>query len=152
VVPWKFAFRGDIATYRSRRRREREEEERRQELEKRLKEHEEKLTADIERRVATTVNEMAPTHGLPLVQVPSAHKSNCASGGSRRAKGNRRSSSGQPTVPCGWHLSAHQMWASQTIRQHQNEGMSNSHFYYLNNWSYILLWFLWTGIHNANNN
>jgi hypothetical protein len=41
---------GDIATYRSRRRRrEREEEERRQELEKRLKEHEEKLTADIER-------------------------------------------------------------------------------------------------------
>jgi hypothetical protein len=50
VVPWKFGFRGDIATYRSSpRRREREEEERRQELEKRLKEHEEKLTADIER-------------------------------------------------------------------------------------------------------
>jgi hypothetical protein len=49
VVPWKFGFRGDIATYRShRRRREREEEERRQELEKRLKEHEEKLTANIE--------------------------------------------------------------------------------------------------------
>jgi hypothetical protein len=48
-VPWKFAFRGDIATYRSRRRRrEREAEEGRQELEKRLKEHEEKLTADIE--------------------------------------------------------------------------------------------------------
>jgi hypothetical protein len=41
VVPWKFSFRGDIATYRShRRRREREEEERRQEIEKRLKEHE----------------------------------------------------------------------------------------------------------------
>jgi hypothetical protein len=60
VVPWKFAFRGDIATYRScRRRREREEEERRQELEKRLKEHEEKVTADIERRVAAAVNEMA---------------------------------------------------------------------------------------------
>jgi hypothetical protein len=38
VVPWKFGFRGDIATYRSRRRRkEREEEERRQELEKYLK-------------------------------------------------------------------------------------------------------------------
>jgi hypothetical protein len=50
VVPWKFAFRGDIATYRSRRRRrEREEEERRQELEKRLKEHEEKVMTDIER-------------------------------------------------------------------------------------------------------
>jgi hypothetical protein len=28
VVPWKFAFRGDIATYRSRRRRECKEEER----------------------------------------------------------------------------------------------------------------------------
>jgi hypothetical protein len=74
VVPWKFGFRGDIATYRSRRRRrEREEEEQRQELEKRLKEHEEKLMADIERRVAAVVNEMAPAQGLPLVQVPSAH-------------------------------------------------------------------------------
>jgi hypothetical protein len=60
VVPRKFGFRGDIATYRSRkRRREHEEEERRQELEKRLKEHEEKLTTNIERRVAAAVNEMA---------------------------------------------------------------------------------------------
>jgi hypothetical protein len=80
VVPWKFGFKGDIATYRShRRRREHEEEERRQELEKRLKEHKEKLTADIERRVAAAVNEMAPAQGLPLVQVPSAHFSSCAS-------------------------------------------------------------------------
>jgi hypothetical protein len=80
VVPWKFGFRGDIATYQSRRRRrEREEEERRQKLEKRLKEHEEKLTADIEWRVAATVNEMAPAQGLPLVQVLSAHFSSCAS-------------------------------------------------------------------------
>jgi hypothetical protein len=76
----------------------------------------------------------------------------CFRGGSRRAKGNRRSSSGQPTVPSGWHLSAHQMWGSQAIRQHQNEGMYSSCFYYINNWSYILLWFLWTRIHNANNN
>jgi hypothetical protein len=76
VVPWKFAFRGDIATYQSyKRRRYREEEEQRQELEKRLKEHEEQVTADIERRVAAAVNEMAPSRGLPLVQVPSAHKS-----------------------------------------------------------------------------
>jgi hypothetical protein len=80
VVPWKFAFRGDITTYRSRRRRsEREEEERQQELEKRLKEHEDKVTTDIERRVAATINEMTPFGGLPLVQVPSAHKSSCAS-------------------------------------------------------------------------
>jgi hypothetical protein len=57
VVPWKFGFRGDIGTYRSRRRRrEREEKERRQELEKRFKEHKEKLTADIKRRVATAIN------------------------------------------------------------------------------------------------
>jgi hypothetical protein len=70
VVPWKFALRGDIATYRSRRRRrEREEEERRQEIEKILKEHGEKVTVDIERRVATALNEMAPSGGLPLVQV-----------------------------------------------------------------------------------
>jgi hypothetical protein len=53
--------------------------ERSQELEKRLKEHEEKVTTDIERRVDATVNEMAPSGGLPLVQVPSAHKSSCAS-------------------------------------------------------------------------
>jgi hypothetical protein len=37
------------------------------------------VKADIERRVAATVNEMAPAQGLPLVQVPSAHKSSCAS-------------------------------------------------------------------------
>jgi DNA-binding transcriptional MerR regulator len=80
VVPWKFAFRGDIATYQSRRRRrKREEEEWRQELEKRLKEHEEKVTAHIERQVAAVVNEMAPSGGLPQVQVSSTHKSSCAS-------------------------------------------------------------------------
>jgi hypothetical protein len=79
VVPWKFGFRGDITTYRShRRRREHEEEEQRQELEKRLNEHEEKVTADIERRVVAAVNEMAPAQGLPLVQVLSTHKSRCA--------------------------------------------------------------------------
>ena len=37
------------------------------------------MTADIERRVAAALNEMAPSGGLPLVQVPSAHKSSCAS-------------------------------------------------------------------------
>jgi hypothetical protein len=37
------------------------------------------LTADIERRVVTTINEMAPAQGLPLVQVPSARKSSCVS-------------------------------------------------------------------------
>jgi hypothetical protein len=79
VVPWKFAFRGDIATYRShRRRREREEEERWQVIKKILKEHEENVMTDFERRVAATLNEMAPSRGLPLVQVPSAHKSSCA--------------------------------------------------------------------------
>jgi hypothetical protein len=36
------------------------------------------VTTDIERRVAATVNEMAPSGGLPLVQVHSAHKSSCA--------------------------------------------------------------------------
>jgi hypothetical protein len=37
------------------------------------------LTADIERRVADTVNEMAPAQGLPLVHVLPAHRSSCAS-------------------------------------------------------------------------
>jgi hypothetical protein len=35
--------------------------------------------ADIERRVAAAVIEMAPAKRLPLVQVPSAHFSSCAS-------------------------------------------------------------------------
>jgi hypothetical protein len=49
VVPWKFAFRGNFATYRSRKtRREREEDELRQEIEQTLTEHEEKMTAEIE--------------------------------------------------------------------------------------------------------
>jgi hypothetical protein len=53
---------GDIATYQSRRRRrEREEEERQQEIEKILKEHEEKVTADIERRMFAALNEMTPS-------------------------------------------------------------------------------------------
>jgi hypothetical protein len=37
------------------------------------------VTVNIERRVAAAVNEMAPSGGLPLVQLPSAHKSSCAS-------------------------------------------------------------------------
>jgi hypothetical protein len=34
---------------------------------------------DIEGRVTAALNEKAPSGGLPLVQVPSAHKSSCAS-------------------------------------------------------------------------
>jgi hypothetical protein len=37
------------------------------------------VTAEIEQRVVAAVNEMAPSGGLPLVQVPSGHKSSCAS-------------------------------------------------------------------------
>jgi hypothetical protein len=88
VVPWKSAFRGDIATYRGRRRRrERKEDEQWQEIEKRIKEHEEKVTTDIKWRVAAAVNEMAPSRGLSLVQVPSAHKSSCAFAAAPKSKG-----------------------------------------------------------------
>jgi hypothetical protein len=37
------------------------------------------VTTNIERQVAATLNEMAPSGGQPLVQVPSTHKSSCAS-------------------------------------------------------------------------
>jgi hypothetical protein len=37
------------------------------------------VTTEIERRVVAALNEMAPSGGLPLVQVPSDRKSNCAS-------------------------------------------------------------------------
>jgi hypothetical protein len=83
VVPWKFDFRGDIATYRNRRRRrESEEEERRQEIEKRLTKHEEKVTVNIEWRVAAAVNEMAPSRGLPLVHSFCSQKQLCFRNGS----------------------------------------------------------------------
>jgi hypothetical protein len=130
-----YAFRGDIATYRShRRRREREEEEQRQELEKRLKEHEEKVTADIEWRVAATVNEMAPAQGLPLVQVPCAHKSSCASAvvpeEQRAIEGVQVDSQRYPVedicqrTRCELH---------KPFSNIKNEGMSNSCLYYLDN-------------------
>jgi hypothetical protein len=35
------------------------------EIDKRLKEHEQKVTADIERLLAAALNEMAPSRGLP---------------------------------------------------------------------------------------
>jgi hypothetical protein len=102
----------------------------------------------IERWVAAAGNEMAPFGRLPLVQVPSSHKSSCAS---VVVPEEQREIEGVQ-VDSQRYTVEHQMWASQSIRQHQNEGMYNSSFYYLYNWSYMLLWFLWTTIHNANNN
>lgn len=87
VVPWKFAFKRNIDTYRSRkRRREREEEQWRQQMEQRLKEQDERMQAEIERRVAATINEIAHSGALPEQRLaldpiisPSARKSSCAS-------------------------------------------------------------------------
>jgi hypothetical protein len=50
VVPWKYAFKGNLDSYKSRKRRkEREEEHWRQIMEQRLKEQEEKMQVEIER-------------------------------------------------------------------------------------------------------
>jgi hypothetical protein len=81
VVSWKSAFKGNLDSYKShKRRREREEEHWRQ----RLKQQEEKMQAEIERRVAVTISQIAHSGALPEVPLqpvisPSARKSSCAS-------------------------------------------------------------------------
>jgi hypothetical protein len=159
VIPWKFSFGGDIATYWSRkRRREREEEERRQEIEKRFKEHGEKVTTEIGWRVAAAVNEMAPSGGLPLVQVPSAHKSSCASAAvpeeQRAIEGVQVDNQRYPVddicrrTTCELHKPFDNIKMKVCIIHAFISSIIDA---------YILLWILWTGIHNdgiihANNN
>jgi hypothetical protein len=57
VVPWKYAFKGNLNSYRSRKRRkECEEDHWRQMMEQRLKEQDEKMQVEIERRLAITIS------------------------------------------------------------------------------------------------
>jgi hypothetical protein len=85
VVPWKYAFKGNLDSYKShKRRKERKEEHWRQMMEQRLKEQEEKMRVEIERRMAVTISQIAKIGALPevpldLVINPSARKSSCAS-------------------------------------------------------------------------
>jgi hypothetical protein len=84
-VPWKYAFKGNLDSYRSRKRRkEREEDHWHQMMEQRLKEQDEKMQVEIERRLAVTISKIAQTGALPEVPLdpvisPSAQKSSCAS-------------------------------------------------------------------------
>jgi hypothetical protein len=85
VVPWKYAFKGNLDSYRSRKRRkEREEDHWHQMMEQRLKEQDEKMQVEIEQRLAVTISKIAQTGALPEVPLdpvisPSARKSSCAS-------------------------------------------------------------------------
>jgi hypothetical protein len=85
VVSWKYAFKGNLDSYKSRKRRkEREEEHWRQMMEQRLKEQDEKMQVEIERRLAATISQIAQTGALPEVPLnpvisPSARKRSCAS-------------------------------------------------------------------------
>jgi hypothetical protein len=85
VVSWKCAFKGNLDSYRSRKRRkEREEDHWRQMMEQRLKEQDEKMQVEIEQRLAVTISKIAQTGALPEVPLdpvisPSARKSSCAS-------------------------------------------------------------------------
>jgi hypothetical protein len=85
VVSWKYAFKGNLDSYRSRKRRkECEEDHWRQMMEQRLKEQDEKMQVEIERRLAVTISKIAQTGALPEVPLdpaisPSAQKSSCAS-------------------------------------------------------------------------
>jgi hypothetical protein len=85
VVPWKYAFKGNLDSYKSlKRRKERKEEHWRQMMEQRLKELEEKMQVEIERRLTVMVSQIAKTRALPEVPLdpvisPSTRKSRCAS-------------------------------------------------------------------------
>jgi hypothetical protein len=85
VVPWKYAFKENLDSYRScKRRNEREEDHWHQMMEQRLKEQDEKMQVEIERRLAVTISKIAQTGALPEVPLdpvisPSARKSSCAS-------------------------------------------------------------------------
>jgi hypothetical protein len=91
----------------------------------------------------------------------------CFHNGSRREKGNRRSSSGQPMVPCDWHRLAHHMWASKPFDNIKMKVCIIHAFIssiiiihaFISSIidAYILFWYLWIDIHNdsiihANNN
>jgi hypothetical protein len=83
VVSWKYAFKENLDSYRSRKRRkEREKDHWRQMMEQRLKEQDEKMQVAIERRLAVTISKIAQTGALPEVPLdpiisPSARKSSC---------------------------------------------------------------------------
>jgi hypothetical protein len=85
VVLWKYAFKGNLDSYKIRKRRKKREEEHwRQMMEQRLKEQEEKMQVEIERRLAVTISQIAQTGALPEVPLDpvissSAWKSSCAS-------------------------------------------------------------------------
>jgi hypothetical protein len=87
VVPWKYAFKGNLDSYRSRKRRkEHEEDHWRQMMEQRHKEQDEKMQVEIERRLAIMISKIAQIGALPEVPLdpiisPSARKSSCASTG-----------------------------------------------------------------------
>jgi hypothetical protein len=85
VVPWKFASKGNLDSYKChKRRREREEEHWHQMMEQKLKQQEEKMQEEIERRVAVTISLIVQSGALPEVPLdpvisPSARKSSCTS-------------------------------------------------------------------------
>jgi hypothetical protein len=85
VVPWKYAFKGNLDSYRRRKRRkEHEEDHWCQMMEQRLKEQDRKMQVEIERRLAVTISKIAQTGALPEVPLdpiisPSARKSSCDS-------------------------------------------------------------------------
>jgi hypothetical protein len=68
VVSWKYAFKRNLDSYKSpKRRKECEEEHWRQMMEQKLKEQEEKMQVEIERRLAVTISQIAQTGALPEV-------------------------------------------------------------------------------------
>jgi hypothetical protein len=85
VVSWKYTFKGNLDSYKScKGRKEHEEEHWHQMMEQRLKEQEEKMQVEIERRLVVMISQIAQTVALPEVPLypvisPSARKSSCAS-------------------------------------------------------------------------
>ena len=85
VIPWKFAFRGDSASYRSRKqRKEQIEESWRQMLKSKVQAQEQRMMEEINRRVAHAIAELAQSGALPNQNYASPSQrllSSCASTG-----------------------------------------------------------------------
>ena len=85
VLSWKFAFKGDVGSYRSRKRKKDREEERwRNMIESQIREQSEKMQEEVDRRVIARFNEMVHSEALPdanIIGSPSQRRSSCASTG-----------------------------------------------------------------------
>ena len=84
MVPWKYGFRDDIESYRSRQRRKNDEREHMRRLEERLMSHDQRLEEEVQRQVAIAMSQQQQAQTVPpepnfAADNLSRRKSSCAS-------------------------------------------------------------------------